>query len=724
MRNWTRTAGLLFLATSAVYSNQLAGVVMAGEARDAAPLTAASEPNPAAGEVDPFAEAVPVEAVQNRAGSGSADVRLSDMGTVEIHVNDANLVEVLRMLALQSQKNIVASRDVRGTVTANLYDVTVREALDAILLSNGYAYQEKGNFIYVYTARELQEMERANRVMRTEVFNLHYVSAEEAEEVIRQVLSSEARTSFTRSAQSGIAFNAADAGGHNYANGNVLVVTDYPEHLTEARRVLREVDARPQQVLVEATILRARLSEDNALGVDFTVLGGINFNQIEGAPVETRRAAMTGNIVDGGTGMGETGYTAGGTTFAPAGVDGLKVGIVYNNVAAFITALEQVTDTVVVANPKVLTVNKQKGEVLVGRQDGYPVLVQRETSTVQDVKMLDSGTKLVFRPFIGNDGYIRMEVHPEDSIGQVINGLPIKQTTEVTTNVMVRDGHTIVIGGLFREQSESMRDQVPYLGNIPIVGNLFRSRRDRTVREEVIILLTPHVVKDDVAYSRFSEEQLRSLERMRVGVRRGMMPWGRERLAESSYNRALSELDRDRPNRRKALWHLNGATNLNPMFSEAMDLKVTLTGQEITAVDGSSVRNFVRQQILTERAAPPAEPAEQDRRDRDAVQEQPIEQQRERQQNPTERVEDSGRSWPFALRTMFSALGAAGAAEAQAEADLEGDDLIVIETVVGADRDGTAIELVEEQPREDVPVIVDIQTERLDSFYIPLNDSK
>ena len=85
----------------------------------------------------------------------ASQVNVSDAGTVEIHVNDASLVEVLRMLSLQSQKNIIASKDVHGTVTANLYDVTVREALDAILQANGYDYREKGNFIYVYTAKEI-----------------------------------------------------------------------------------------------------------------------------------------------------------------------------------------------------------------------------------------------------------------------------------------------------------------------------------------------------------------------------------------------------------------------------------------------------------------------------------------------------------------------------------------------------------------------------------------
>src|SRR5207237_2384021 len=117
---------------------------------------------------------------------------VSDAGTVEIHVNDANLVEVLRMLSLQSQRNIVASKDVRGTVTANLYDVTVREALDAILHANGYGYKEKGNFIYVYTTKELAEIEQAQRVKKTEVFRLFYTPAANAKVLVLPVLSADA----------------------------------------------------------------------------------------------------------------------------------------------------------------------------------------------------------------------------------------------------------------------------------------------------------------------------------------------------------------------------------------------------------------------------------------------------------------------------------------------------------------------------------------------------
>jgi hypothetical protein len=283
---------------------------------------------------------------------------------------------------------------------------------------------------------------------------------------------------------------------------------------------------------------------------------------------------------------------------------------VSKNVSAFVSALEEVSDTSVLANPKVLTLNKQVGEVLVGREDGYKTLTVTESTVVETVEFLQTGTRLVFRPFIGNDGYIRMEVHPEDSDGRVVNELPQKSTTEVTTNIMVKDGHTIVIGGLFRESSSRGRSQIPGLGNLPLVGALFRQQADNTSREEIIILLTPHIVKDDSAYARASEEAQRDMEKMRVGVRKGLMPWGRARLAEASYDRAVKEMSKRSPSRRKALWHLNAATNLNPTFLEATKMKESLSGRELSTVDNSSIRGFVKRQILAERNAARAEAEE------------------------------------------------------------------------------------------------------------------
>ena len=235
MRKWTKTAGLIFLAAASVYSSQViveavedgasdrkVALVAPAEAK-AETLLAAPGDNtdvklvdeaPAASSADsattdPFAtgpttapsaaadgaidetaaDAATTQPSEGRSVS-SSEVSVSDAGTVEIHVNDANLVEVLRMLSLQSQKNIVASKEVHGTITANLYDVTVREALDAILHANGYAYREKGNFIYVYTAKEIADIDKAARTLTTEVFRLFYTPAGNAQTIKRYAVTS------------------------------------------------------------------------------------------------------------------------------------------------------------------------------------------------------------------------------------------------------------------------------------------------------------------------------------------------------------------------------------------------------------------------------------------------------------------------------------------------------------------------------------------------------
>ncbi len=580
------------LSAVSVYS------VQADQVNPAAPNPVKPLPDVVA---DPFAnaEAIPVPQAEGKSVK-TGDVKYDDaQGTVEIHVNDANVVEVLRMLSAQSQKNIIASKEVRGTVTANLYGVTVKEALDAILTSNGYTYRERGNFIFVYTTKEAKEIERAARVLKTEVFRVFYTPAANAVNMIKPVLSSEAQVSFTAPAVSGISSGTGDVGGNSHAIEDMIVITDYTENLDAVGKVLKEIDKRPQQILIEATILRAGLNEDNALGVDFNLLAGVKLSNVLSNNSGQITGANAGTVAPSSGGVGSVGS---GNSFSSSVPGGMKVGFVSDNVSVFLSALEGVTDTVVLANPKILALNKQKGEVIVGRKDGYLTTTVTESSTVQTVEFLDTGTRLIFRPFIGDDGYVRMEIHPEDSSGGLTgSNLPFKITTEVTSNIMVKDGHTVVIGGLFRESSDSARSQTPGLGNIPIAGMLFRQQRDRTSREEIIIMLTPHIIKDDAAFSAAAEELAKDGEKLRVGVRKGMMPWGRERLAESAYECAETELKKPNPDLDKAMWHLNCATNLNPKFLEAIKLKEKITGQTLSANDNSSMRSFIRRQVMAER---------------------------------------------------------------------------------------------------------------------------
>ena len=617
IRKWNKSAGILLMAAATVCPTWS----MRPARADAPAQELKPTDDPFAPTSQPSTDAATTQPAKGQSVTAS-QVAVNDAGTVEIHVNDASLVEVLRMLSLQSQKNIIASKEVHGTITANLYDVTVKEALDAVLHANGYDYREKGNFIYVYTTKEIQDLEQAARVKKTEVFRLYYTPAANAVNLLKPVLSGDAQVALTTPAKSGLSSGTGGISGDDHAGDDMIVVTDFQDNLDKARKILKEVDRRPQQVLVEATVLRASLNENNSLGVDFTVLGGVNFSTLSTlgstsagstntgpGPSQAVNSTLTGAIIDQGS-PNSTSVLHSGYVNAEFGGSGLNLGVITNNVGVFVKALEGVTDTTILANPKVLVLNKQEGEVHVGDELGYKTSVTTDTLTASTVQFLDTGTRLIFRPFVGDNGYIRLEVHPEDSSGSIdVNGNPQKNTTEVTSDLMVKDGRTVVIGGLFRDSTTRTRNQVPLLGSLPGVGPLFRNQNDATQREEIIILLTPHIVKDMDQYANASEDEAKFADRLEIGARRGLMPWGRERLAESWYEMAAQEMNKPHPNRQIALWHLNCAINLNPMFGEAMELRSQITGKELTATDDSTIRTFIKRQVLSDRANATTEPS-------------------------------------------------------------------------------------------------------------------
>ena len=564
---------------------------------------------PAAPQVTPAAQ----EAATKPADTGStnlnqATVNVGVDGTVEqFNVQDMDINTALHFLSLQTKRNIIASKEVKGTVTANLYNVTFPQALDALLRPNGFDYIEKGNFIYVYTAKELEEIRKRDRRTVNRIFRLHYLNAQDAAVLIKPMLSSAGVMALTPAAIAGLPTGVTDTGGMGYSTDDTLVINDYPENITEVDKALKQLDTRPKQVLVESTILRAQLNEDNAMGIDFVSISGLDFGNlldVFGTNNNGIKTITTPGDVAGATVANGNTVTNVGTDFAskvPQG--GLSVGVMSNHISFLLRALEEITDTTVVANPKILTLNKHKGEVFIGDQSGYKTTTTSQTTTQETVTFLDTGTKLIFRPYIADDGYIRMEVHPEDSSGGVTGGLPSKTSTEVTSNIMVKDGRTVVIGGLFREQTTAGRGQVPVIGNIPVLGVPFRRTNDTTKRVETIVLLTPHIINDDTALYDESEKQAQDVNRMMLGNRAGLQPWGRDRIAQLWYGKAQEAMEAGC--RDKALMFIEWSLNTNPRFVEALKLREKLTGQKMLEPDSSAASHYVRDVLKDDAATTP-----------------------------------------------------------------------------------------------------------------------
>jgi type IV pilus assembly protein PilQ len=518
------------------------------------------------------------------------DVRVSEHLTVDLHVQDEDLANVLQMLSLQSQRNIVVSNDVSAQVSANLYDVTFYEALDAILNVNGYGYIERGNFLYVYTLEEIAQIEEAQRQPVSKVIRLNYLNANDAAEFVSPLLSEIGQIKTNGDVEAFQIPENAPVGDETYALAATMVVYDYEEHVAEIESLVKQLDTRPQQVLIEATIVETALSEQNAFGIDFSIIGDVDFTDFTqiGGPLGAASGLQQGG--DGTTGgfspadnQGTAATSTAGNTGGPAT---FRLGVINDDFSIFLRLLDEVSDTTVLSSPKILALNRQPARVLVGERIGYLSTSSTETSTTQTVQFLDTGTQLSFRPFVSNDGLIRMELSPSVSQGRVenatdVNGsvvtIPNEVTQEVTTNVIVRDGNTIVLGGLFREQTTQTRRQVPIVGDIPLIGAAFRGHEDDIMRSEIIFLITPTIMNDERLLEQ-GERALADVERVRAGTRNGLLPFSRERMtAQLNLEAERHVLDGDP---RKALWKLSRSLELNPRQPEAIRLKEALLAEQ------------------------------------------------------------------------------------------------------------------------------------------------
>lgn len=432
-----------------------------------------ADPSPAAGNVG--APAQGGAAIDLIAEPLPMPVRSEGDDQLYINTKDSDIREILDLLSQQGGMNILASKSVQGRVSASLNNVDVDTALEAILRSTGFLARRDGNFVYVGTAEDFKAMDQAMDKLATRVYRPNYVTSQELQILITPMLTPDFGTiSVSSASQVGIAPDQTAAGGDNFAGAEVLLVRDFAGVLAQIDQVVNEVDRRPMQVSIEAMILSVSLDDENRMGVDFEFLRDKdNIRLITGSPLNDLASI---DVTEGG----------------------LKVGFLDGNLAAFVDALENIGDTNVIAKPRLMCLNKQRAEIHIGQEKGYISTTVTENAATQSVEFLEVGTQLRLRPFIANDGLIRMEVHPELSTGEVtLRGgftVPDKNVTQVTTNVMVRDGTTMIIGGLIREDIVSTASQVPLVGSMPVVGPAFRRMTEKITRIETIILITPHIV--------------------------------------------------------------------------------------------------------------------------------------------------------------------------------------------------------------------------------------
>ncbi len=431
-------------------------------------------------------------------------------GLITLNVQQTPLGSVLESIAVSQRVNIVANVDTAVPVTANFWDATLEQALDWVLTPLGLSWVYDGQ---VYTVMAAADAATLQAPLVHHVFRPNYISAAELERFLTQFLSPRGRIVMSDAPGAGIPSTGDEAGGMTSTLPETLVVIDTQDTIERMAGVVGELDEQPRQVLVEATILEVRLDESSRFGVDFALLDGAGLSSFEslaapGSVYSAPTLAAPGDPIggltsptsgapfltpSGTTSIGQSGFSEG------PGSTGMRIGYVGDNAAIFIDALQTVADTNVLANTKVLALNKMRGELIIGGRLGYfGGTTVSDGISQQTVEFLEIGTQLRFRPYIGNDGYVRLEIHPQRSSGVVdpVTGLPAESTSEVTTNVMVRDGETVVIGGLIETRDVNSTSRVPFLGYLPLVGWLFSSENIEVERTEIVVLLTPRILEN------------------------------------------------------------------------------------------------------------------------------------------------------------------------------------------------------------------------------------
>lgn len=475
------------------------------EAGDAAqptsPQPRSQEPAPSMGpsvkvEVVEPPEVVPVpQGVSSQQQPGSpGPVKLlpppSGAGPITLHVDDLDVRKALEILSREAKVNILVSPGVAGKVTIDLRGMTLDEILTAIARLCHLVVRREKDVIYVVTPDELRQGEKDELPVR--VYHLNYVKSGDVETMVKPLLSQQGILTSSPQSEQGIKSDSEKAGGNTMAGGEIVVVQDYERVLKTVDRVIAQIDVQPIQVLIEAVIVQVTLKKSMELGVNFALLDGAG---------EALGVVGNGAAINAAAGFTPASVLAAGGKLANGfaeNANGVKFGWVGSNTTAFIRALETVGETKVLASPRLLVLNKQRAEIQLGDRLGYQTATQTQTSTVQQVQFMDVGTLLRLRPFVSSEGLIRMEIHPERSSGALDSaGVPQTHNAQVTSNVMIPDGATIVIGGLIDNEVTKNWEGIPLISRVPVLGNLFRHTKEETTKRELIVILTPHIWRPD-----------------------------------------------------------------------------------------------------------------------------------------------------------------------------------------------------------------------------------
>jgi MSHA type pilus biogenesis protein MshL len=446
---------------------------------------------------------------------------------ISLDIKGMDILDVLKVLANQGNLNIVTGKNVSGRVSMFLKNVDVWDAFEIIIAANGLAYEKKGDIINVMSSRDFEliygEKYDDRRILVTK--KLKYANAKDMSVSLNQIKSALGKVIIDESSNTIILFDIPEniltierviddtdvayevktrVFDLNYADTaklkeqlqevltknvgilkidertNKIIVIDYPSKIAQIEKMIEAFDEKTKQVLIEAKIIQVTLSDEYRMGIDWKL---ISSKQLNLTAFNINRALNTsGEQVVFGSAV-------------PTSTDDFRV---------IMDMLKTYGDAKTLSTPRITVTNGQEAKILVGSKKVYVsnTVVQGDstTTTAEAVQFVDVGVKLYVTPIINKDGFITMKIRPEVSSAATSyttsqgNEIPIVDTSEAETSVMIKDGVTIVMGGLMKNENIKDVSKVPLLGDIPFLGGFFRRTEESVEKTELVIFLTPHIV--------------------------------------------------------------------------------------------------------------------------------------------------------------------------------------------------------------------------------------
>lgn len=407
--------------------------------------------------------------------------------TISITFRETPIDDVIRAIAEKANVDIIKSPQVTGTVTATLTDVPLGEALNNILASHGYGYVADKNVIRIAPLSELAQKEE---LLVSKIYRITYANVKDVEKTLEKFISKRGSLSCSQSTSN-------------------IIVTDTESKIKAIDTFIAHIDRITPQVLVEARIYDITAKDKLDLGIEWAA-------GRDTTPSSTIGGTSTGET----TPFIESAFGGAVDKTANASVGYLRYGIIdsHVNLDIQLRAEREDINAKLLANPRILVLDNETAVFDIVTEHPYVERTIAGDLVTETVKFKPIGTKLEVTPHVTRDGMLRLHIMPEfgvkvSDVSLTSGAVPVVDTRKVDTIALVKDGQTVVLGGLRKKEVSQQKNKIPLLGDLPVIGVLFRFEGEDISNSELVVFITPHIVERPA----LSQEEKQAYEETEFG---------------------------------------------------------------------------------------------------------------------------------------------------------------------------------------------------------------